>query len=652
MSHRLPHLASLEQLSTWADQRYDARAELPSIIRRLIQGTNDTLVELQMGGGLSADYGGYDGKVKTTTASPFVPAGLSVWEFGVTKDPKSKADEDYVKRTKDPLGVDMLTTTFVFVTPRLWMGAEAWASKRRAEGKWKDVIVREAVAIHAAMVEVPVVHVYFSEILDLRANGVWTLEQWWRRYIKRVEDRLPSGLLLAGREEASAELMRILTHEPKAHIYIEALSVDDVIGFVAATLLKAAADGRPEHLERALVVFEPGAMLYLGGQEDLLILIPFAESLIREAELASGNSVIVRVGAGSRSNVALPRLSINDVQRELIASGVTEDESRGLAVAAYRSLPFLRASLLGELTSEAGATAQHLVASSHMRRLWLLGAWTTDRTGDVDLLRDVLGEHFEPGSLDDVTLTADPVFTHVGSSWKVIAPEAHVASVANRLSNEDVSALERAVQSVLGAVDPTLRLDPGERWRADIFGPGRLHSSDLRTGIATTLAVFGAQGEDVQLGAGTLRGWAELVVRATLERAHHDETAMLWLSLVDLLPLLAEAAPDEVLMALSRELDLDGPLRPRIFEESDDPFSSGSPHTYILWALETMAWSEDHLAEAVELLARMVELDPGGKLGNRPSGSLEDIFRPWMPQTSATLDQRLDVLRSMLRRHP
>jgi hypothetical protein len=652
MSHRLPHLASLEQLATWADLRYDARAELPGIIRRIISGTNDTVIELQMGGGLSVDYGGYDGKVTATTATPFVPAGPSVWEFGVSKNTKAKADEDYEKRTKDPLGVDKSVTTFVFVTPRLWKGAEKWAADRRAEAEWKDVVVREAVAIHSGMIDVPAVHIYFSELLDLRANGVRTLGEWWRRYSMRVEDRLPSTLLLAGREAASEELLRILTHEPKAHIYIEALSIDDVIGFVAAALIQAAADGSPEHLERALVVFEPGAMLYLGDHEDLLILIPFDESLIREAELASGNSVIIRVSAGSPSTIALPRLAIIEVQRELIASGVNEADAHGLAVAAYRSLPLLRARLLGEITVEADATAQLLLEAPERRRVWLLGAWNIDRTGDADVLRDIVGVAFDIATLDAVTMTADPVFTHVGSSWKVISPELHVASVASRLTADDLSAFERVVQSVLGAVDPTLELDATERWRAGVFGPGRLHSSDLRTGIATTLAVFGALGEDVQLGSGTLRGWAELVVRATLERANEDESGQLWLSLVDLLPLLAEAAPDAVLAALTRELDKDGPLKAKIFRESDDPFTSGSPHVYLLWALETMAWSEVYLSEAVRLLARLAELDPGGKLGNRPARSLEQVFRPWMPQTSATLEQRLAVLRSMLRRYP
>jgi hypothetical protein len=651
LSHRLPHLARLEQLDTWADQRYDARSELPSIVRRLIQGTNDSVVE-HMGGGISVDSGGYDGTVTTMSASAFVPAGISVWELGVSKSPKTKADQDYDKRTKDPLGAEPAKTTFVFVTPRLWAGAHKWAAEKRAEGIWKDVVVRDAVELHSAMVEVPTVHVYFSELLGMQANGVRTLAEWWRRYTARVVDRLPSSLLLTGREQSYEDLLRTLSHKPSSHIYIEAPSVDDVIGFVAASLIEAAAKGHPEYLERALVVFEPGAMLHLGDQEDVLILIPFAESLIREAELASSNSVIFRVGTGSRSNIALPRLPIHDVRLLLVKGGLSESEAHTVAVAAYRSLPLLKASLLGEITHEADAAAQLLAASKESRRMWMLGAWNLDRTGDLDVLKDALGTPFDDASLNAITHTADPVFTHVGSSWKVISPAAHVVSIASRFTSDDVDALERAVQTVLGAVDPTLELDATERWRAGIWGPGRLHSTDLRTGIATTLAAFGALGKDIPLGPGTLRGWAELIVRATLERAHKDTSGLLWVSIVDQLPLLAEAAPDEVLTALARELDYSGPLKEKLFGESSDLFSPTSPHVYVLWALETMAWSDDYLADAVRLLTRLAEIDPGGQSGNRPARSIENIFRPWNPQTASTLKHRIAVLRATLRKNP
>ena len=54
----------------------------------------------------------------------------------------------------------------------------------------------------------------------------------------------------------------------------------------------------------------------------------------------------------------------------------------------------------------------------------------------------------------------------------------------------------------------------------------------------------------------------------------------------------------------------------------------------------------------MKLLARLAEIDPGGRLSNRPLGSLVDIFRAWVPQTSLTLDRRIAVLDTLRRDHP
>src|SRR5579863_5900764 len=60
---------------------------------------------------------GYDGAVDTATPNAFVPADLSVWEMGVSADPKDKAEKDYRKRVENPNGIDPSQVVFVFVTP-------------------------------------------------------------------------------------------------------------------------------------------------------------------------------------------------------------------------------------------------------------------------------------------------------------------------------------------------------------------------------------------------------------------------------------------------------------------------------------------------------------------------------------------------------
>ena len=71
-----------------------------------------------------------------------------------------------------------------------------------------------------------------------------------------------------------------------------------------------------------------------------------------------------------------------------------------------------------------------------------------------------------------------------------------------------------------------------------------------------------------------------------------------------------------------------------------------------MWALENLAWSDEHAPLAIKLLAELADIDPGGRLSNRPLNSLADIFRTWLPQTLLSAERRLAVLDALRRDHP
>lgn len=653
MTYRLPHLASLQDIIEWAD-RIVSRSDLPNVARRLVSQTNDSIIKLDMGGDEEVTFGGYDGKVLAGRGTPFVPEGASVWEFGTSTDFRTKANGDYQKRTNVPLAVVPSETTFVFVTPRRWVDADKWAAGKKADGVWKDVVVFDAADIYGAMEDAPAVHIQFSEAVGKPANSVGGLEDWWNRYRAPVGGLLTPELVLAGRANEAAALLRTLRDQETGHTWIAAASIDDVLAFVASTLLTAPPEAGSDLLDRSLIVYEPGALRFLDTTSKLLILLPFEQSLVREADLVTSHHVILHAPIGATAQISLPKIPIANAETILTALGAPADTVHGLALASFRSIPLFRSRVAGTPTAGGQMLVQTLASAVVARRSWLLGAWNSSRTGDADVFTRMVGAREDPYAvLHQMSEAADPIFTTVGATWKVISPGTHFEVVANNLTSDDLTGFEVAVQTVLGAIDPTLQVEPAERWRAGVFGPARLHSSDLRNGIATTLAAFGGLGDGYRAGSGpTLRGWAELAIRALLERANEDKTGQLWLSLADVLPLLAEAAPDVFLDAIDIAIADEGSLRPHLFSDNTDDWSSSSPHVYVLWALETLAWSPDHLATVTETLARLAELDPGGKLSNRPANVLTNTFRPWMPQTSATTDDQIAVIKALTERYP
>ena len=74
--------------------------------------------------------------------------------------------------------------------------------------------------------------------------------------------------------------------------------------------------------------------------------------------------------------------------------------------------------------------------------------------------------------------------------------------------------------------------------------------------------------------------------------------------------------------------------------------------TGVLWALERLAWNPQHFPRVVTILARLSETEIDDNWVNRPINSLSGLFRAWLPQTAASLDDRIRALETVWRRFP
>ncbi|MHB1666478.1 hypothetical protein [Thiomonas sp.] len=141
---------------------------------------------------------------------------------------------------------------------------------------------------------------------------------------------------------------------------------------------------------------------------------------------------------------------------------------------------------------------------------------------------------------------------------------------------------------------------------------------------------------------------ADRSVRKLLQKA----SSALWWSLSCDFRNLAEAAPEAFLEALEVGLEGDDPAITSLFRSDEGLMHPTEYLSNLLWAIEMLARSPTYLPQAASILARLDELDPGGKWGNRPFASLRRVFVTWFPQTFATPVQRLKVVDRVLREHP
>ena len=71
-----------------------------------------------------------------------------------------------------------------------------------------------------------------------------------------------------------------------------------------------------------------------------------------------------------------------------------------------------------------------------------------------------------------------------------------------------------------------------------------------------------------------------------------------------------------------------------------------------MWALEGLSWSPETLPRAAFILARLAQIEINDNWVNKPTHSLQSIFRAWMPQTAANHQQRVDLMKRLAEKFP
>ncbi|MDQ3183851.1 MAG: helix-turn-helix domain-containing protein [Actinomycetota bacterium] len=639
-----PELVNATDLVHWAGTR-DAQHRFPELIRRLLASAPGvTNVSVRAGEGVA--LAGWDGRADSR-GTAFLPEGRLWLELGVSARPKAKADADYEDRRQDPKGAEPRAAIFVFMTPRRWAGAADWETARRREGVFADVRVLDADDLEGWLQGTPSVHHWISEELGRHPRGAETLERWWRRFSSQTTPPLPTGLFLAGREQELNEIADLLRGPPEA-VAVQARWRDDAIAFVYAAIESVQAD----RVQPPLIVSAQEAWDRVAEQHGPMTLVPLFDKPDLATARNCGHHVILPFGREQvvrEKQIQLPLPHREGAHNALQEAGIETERAYRLSALARRNMPSLVRTLARD--PRVGRPPwSHPPASEIIGPLTLIGAWTAS-DDDLEVVRRLTNAEWDRVERDLKYWlgTDDPPFSLSGKQWHVSSPEEALAVLRDRLTTDDLERWSRAAVDVLSEPDPRLDLPADDRPLANIRGVRRRYSEVLRRGLAESVAVTGSSGHEAVGNGSPGAERATAVVREVLGRANADRFGLLWGSLDDVMPLLAEAAPEVFLDAVHEDLDREAPLLRTLFRDGDQTswLYSSSPHTGLLWALETLCWSSSYLLSASLALARLAVVDPGGRLANRPLESLKNALVGWVRHTGASLELRVETLEAI-----
>jgi addiction module HigA family antidote len=471
------------QIEGWADNQIDARTHFPVLLRKLVHSTGHDLRQVDFPGYDNAERKGSDGFVEAGTANPWVPEGISYWEFGTDQRPGRKAEDDYHARLISIGPKERANKTFVFVTPRNWPDKVAWEKRKNDANDWKAVRALDASDLEQWLEQSVPAQIWFAEQLTLPVGGYETLEQAWRHWADASEPRLTPEIFAPSIAAHCGALKAWLNKPSERPIVVAADSRDEAMAFLAC-LFEDPELGRFKDL--AAVFTSPEALKTLVSSA--VPFIPIVHSQDTERELGDAHRRLhcivyrPRNAVDAEPDIALDLLGHEAFEKALAAMGVEQDKLDRLARESGRSPTILRRRLSPNTAIKTPAWASDDATAKALAPLALIGAWHAELQADREIVSLVADRKYDAIE-DDVArllLFDDSPVWSAGHYHGVASKIDALFAVAKAITQSDLDRFFDAADCVLSESDPALDLPEKDRWAAGLYGKKRDHSAALR----------------------------------------------------------------------------------------------------------------------------------------------------------------------------
>ena len=635
------------ELRYWADRR-DCQDTLPHLLRKLIRANSNSIRSIKFPSGDNVLLGGWDGVLEVSEETEYLPLGISLWEFGADKDIKGKANSDYEKRTKNPLGYDPKGCTLIFVTPRLFSKADEWIRDKIKEGIWKDIRVINAEILEEWLEKCPSVSSWLS-IKHLRKypEGVRSTNDFWDEWSTGPNLKLTPELILGGRQEEAKQLFE--SASTPSIISIQGSSREEALAFIIAVF--KASKNEEDFFSRSIIVDTQEQFRQLSIHNKPLILIPiFDDCGILNRAIEYGHNVIVPLGADSSNNwsnkIILPKLDRELFVKSLSESGLSKEKAEQYSRESARNITILRRQL--EFVRNIPEWAKPDNVRDIIPAL-IIGRWNENFESDKEIISMVANESYDDylKKLKKWLYCSDSPIIKIGNNWRLASPLDAWSNASCFLIQKDFDLLKSSFNKIMSEIDPAFELIPEERSMASLHGKVKRYSDWIREGITQSLILTSFYGDELSFDLpipSTI--WVDNIIKELLSNNNHD----FWKSINDQLPLISEASPESFVYSIEQHIKNENSPIINMFFEDPGIISGISYHTGLLWALENVAWIPEYLPRVSLILAYLSANDPGGSTANRPFNSLDNIFKPWYVQTLAEFKTRIEVLELLAHR--
>jgi hypothetical protein len=638
-------------LIQWADTK-SSEGILPLLLRKLIICSCGTFPDIHLPAGDSIYKRGIDGVCTTEEGGLHVPAGTSYWEFGRNDDYKGKFEGDFKKRNNEIAQAEKSNASFIFLTPRRWTKAprkDTLAKEKQKTSGWKAVHILDADDLETWLERCPQVAVWLAEQLELFSLHTESAEHYWHRLSTWDTLHFSPEFLISGRKRQQSAVVDFIENDQK-YLEVQGTSRDETICFIIAACIAASPNAKDLFFARTIIVDDENTLKEMCARHsDMLVIFDSGNDRSIERLNFGKNKVFYPVSFQVVSNgLTIPIPKTEDFVKQLEQLSIDHKRAYQIASECGKSFSVLSryfSNTLGRVNWTEGNDLTELIPILFVQK------FDSDMAGDRQLIENLSGGSFSNyiEKLKKWTLIFDKPVYQVANIWQVVSAHDLLFVLGRRLTEEHFKHFEEAFFEALEEIDPSLRLQPNQRFAAALFNATSVYSNRIKEGLCLSLILFSLFSEQAGVQfTFDLRGKINAMVSKLLQ----NKEISFWQTIESKLNLLGEAAPVAYLDALEAMIKRSPDIVAELFNDKDFSIFSRTYHAHILWSLESLAWDKTYLGRVTLILGNLVLLDKGTKTANRPINSLKYIFSIWLPQTYVLADTRHHILRTLAKKNP
>ena len=635
-----------QEIANWAGTA-ECRYKLPVLCRKLIVETTPKLVSFDFPSDTAVDLPGYDGITDNLEKTPWISEGKSFWEISCTKNPRTKAEKDYKKRTSQIAKQDKNEGSFVFVTAQRWdpKNKREWIDKKTKTNEWKCVKVFEADDLAAWLDSTFSTNLWFNDLLGNTTHGIYSPDEWWSDWQNVLSYEI-SSVLVATRQLNESKLLIDRIQEGNLAISVKGNSIDEAIAFVIASLREHKS---PDLIDRTVVITQTGLEIKSPHQESIIVIC--AGDNVPKIRGNKNHTIIRAYHKGRidvRDAIDLSYVPRDVFQEELKKKEIENEVAEQMALKSGYSIPALRRILSKDIEATKPNWVRDPEIVNQLVPFILCGHWSEgdmykdsriiEKLGDID-------ENCYHKLLEEFLKLEDTPLVRLNNQIIVISQIDTLTEIGFAIKRYHIDRFLEKFYQLFSEKDPKIDFFKSNWWETGFPEEEKTYSI-IRTGLCKTLcmlSIFGDRicGENFEVPIITQK--VDDVVKKLLNNADSDQL----LNIREYFSYFAEASPEIFLDCIENNLKLKNSSLMRLLDPlGNDYFQKDNFRQNFFGSLEKLAWLPPYFKKVTNILFRLHKLLERDNVENPIQAEIDSIFRVWLPSTFLTVEERFQVLQN------